>query len=207
MRRFVFLVPLFVIVSVGGFSLGISFPQEAKAQAGISLDVFPGDQSDGWAYMTCGWHDVCEWPYSGSNALDWGNQADWNVMWRSRGLRPGVDWIIATAYPTWWPTNCANVDVDVYDVNGYYRGWARYTHSDRPQDSFYVWGNSGWYYQANYAAKTIAVANEIPGCSTTGAHLHQTAAYYWTRNGGAFPNAPTAEWRWVWDHPMHWTGW
>ena len=186
----------------------MSVPRQAEAQTGTGLDVFPGDQSNGWAYMTCGWHDVCLWPYTGTSGLDWGNQDNWDVVWRSRGGRPGETWIIGSAWPIYWPTNCKNVDVDIIDNSGNPRGWVRYTHSDRPQLTwFYLWGDPNWYYQTVNVAKTVPYQDDLATCSTTGTHLHQTADPYWTRNAGAFPNAPTEQWRYVWDHPMHWTGW
>jgi len=61
---------IYAILASCGAALGILTASSVHATSTHDVYVNPGGSTNS---LKCGWHSVCESPYSWGNALDWGN--------------------------------------------------------------------------------------------------------------------------------------
>lgn len=193
----------FLSAAIIGVATGVLTPSNVQSSHQRELWVYPGDQSNDWAYMTCGWHTICP-SGPGGNGLDWGNQATWPVIWRDWAYRPASYAYFGTGAPATDNGACKAVRVSFYDENGQSRGYVRYVHSEFPGGQFYISAGPQWEAHAFVVASTAQ--NDLPACPTSGPHLHQEVGSGWTKDSG-YPNAPATGWYQVWVDWMHYRLW
>lgn len=205
--------PMLVAVALSvGFILGALFPVTYKAEAAtvsLTVRVHPG----AIGYLTCGWHGSSSGCPNGAGgqALDWANNAEDIVLWRSNSRRSDAYYpaFVATAYQFLNTTPyCWAVDVQLWDAYGISQGYVRYTHTYSGTNHYFdVVGDTDYTLQAEYVG--VSVSGDLGSCDFRGSHTHQTVGSGWTKTGPPYPNAPGTGWYNVWDYysAMHLRNW
>lgn len=127
--------------------------------------------------LKCGWHTTCLYPYSWGNALDWGNFGGQPVYWRSFGIATPNPGVLGTARPRDASSAyCYITSMDIFSLNGTFRGTAAYEHTTiTTSSSVSIGSGSGVSPYETVAGPigTTASSEKSPSCPWEAAHLHQ----------------------------------
>jgi hypothetical protein len=88
-----------------------------KAADEIIIDIHPGPEDADPHYMNCGWHAVCESPWTTGRAIDFKNPEDDDVVWRSDTNFSGSSssTLVGSATITSSTSGCNTIFVDILD--------------------------------------------------------------------------------------------
>jgi hypothetical protein len=183
---------IYALLAVCGSVLGVLMASSVRATSTNDVYVNPGASTNA---LTCGWHDICEYPYTWSNALDWGNDPYTNkyVYWRSWGVVASGSGTMAYGYPyNASSTICYGAGVNLYDTSWGYRGSVVYLHTSLSGSAptVYVQGSwSGTFTSDGPMGTTVAGEKDVT-CPWEAPHLHQySTASGWWANTEVYPNA------------------
>lgn len=161
---------------------GAYYPRADASTTVFSLRVNPGTA---FGYLTCSWHGgPCG---SGSGrALDWGHPSGGaasegsTVYWRSWGYRSDTGSYSTIGWVTVSVNNSVCRRVSAWPFNNLSNNLGRvdYTHTVASSGSwFYIPGNYNNYYLSVSIATVGKHSEELAGCASSAAHLHQDDGY------------------------------
>lgn len=179
----------------------------AEATDTLTLLNHPGAGSS----VTCGWHVVCDYPYTAGPGLDWGSSSGNSVQWRSYGHHSGAPGgaQIATATINDQSSTCYRANIVLRNNMGGALGSVLYVHTQPGSGTFGINGISGgtgtWTAQ-QIGTTASYLTEQSMGCTTFGDHLHQESSLSKNTN---YPNAPsttscTPSDAACWQHTVQW---
>lgn len=170
-------------------ALAVSADSASGWSADYALRVNPGGSST-LDHLTCGWHTGACYDQVVGDALDWDNEDNATVYWRSFGNCSQACGTVATGTIEYAEPYCTETRVRVRDLQGRDLGRIVYTHTTTSQQGaeFLIQGaGAGW------GSTTVGIGTSLTEeicVEFSGSHVHQ---YHregdWTKNP-QYPDTP-----------------